>query len=158
MNIGQAARASGVSAKMIRHYETIGLIPRAARSLAGYRHYGEADVQRLAFIRHARNVGFATGEIRELLSLWQNRRRSARDVKRLAAGHLAEIEARIAELRSISDTLAHLLAHCHGDARPECPIIDALQFGPDAPAHRPRGKAPRRPRRVPPPASRRPGT
>ena len=150
MNIGQAARASGVSAKMIRHYEAIGIIPRAARSLAGYRHYTEADVQRLVFVRHARNVGFATEEIRELLSLWQNRRRSARDVKRIAAEHLAEIETRIAELQSISSTLAHLLAHCHGDARPECPIIDALQFGPDAPAHRPQGKTPPRRHRAPP--------
>jgi MerR family copper efflux transcriptional regulator len=154
MNIGQAARASGVSAKMIRHYETIGLIPRAARSLAGYRHYGEADVQRLAFIRHARNVGFATGEIRELLSLWQNRRRSARDVKRLAAEHLAEIEARIAELQSIAATLAHLLAHCHGDARPECPILDALQVDPGPTVSRARGKAPPQRHRAPPPTVR----
>jgi MerR family copper efflux transcriptional regulator len=126
MNIGEAARASGVSAKMIRHYESIGLIPRASRSDAGYRRYQSADVQRLSFVRHARACGFSTAEIKRLLSLWQDERRSAREVKRLATQHLERIEAKLGELRLIAASLSHLVAHCHGDDRPECPILDSL--------------------------------
>lgn len=129
MNIGQAAQASGVSAKMIRHYEAIGVIPKAARSTAGYRSYQPADVHLLRFANRARAVGFATGEIRQLLSLWQDRERSARDVRRLALHHVAELESRIAQLRGIAATLSHLIAHCHGGDRPECPILDALADG-----------------------------
>jgi MerR family copper efflux transcriptional regulator len=126
MNIGQASRASGVSAKMIRHFETIGVLPPAARNLSGYRSYSQADLQRLEFIRRARDAGFSTAEIRALVSLWQDRGRPAREVRRLAAGHLARIQARIEELQRIAGTLSHLVGHCHGGERPECPILDAL--------------------------------
>jgi Cu(I)-responsive transcriptional regulator len=126
MNIGQAADASGVSAKMIRHYESIGVIPRPPRSEAGYRRYAHADVERLKLLRHARAVGFGTPEIKRLISLWEDKRRPAREVKRLAQVHLDEIQARVEELRVIAGALSHLVSHCHGDDRPECPILDAL--------------------------------
>lgn len=111
---------------MVRHYEAIGLVPPPARSDAAYRRYGEADVQRLVFIRRARASGFATDEIGRLLSLREDRRRPAREVRRLAQAHLDGIEARIAEPKRIAGTLAHLIAHCRGGDRPECPILDAL--------------------------------
>jgi MerR family copper efflux transcriptional regulator len=126
MNISRAAKLSGVSARMIRHYEDAGLIPAAGRTDAGYRVYTMDDVHRLAFIRRARAVGFGTTDIRQLLSLWQNRQRPARDVKRLAVGHLQQLQARIADLEAIADTLSHLIGHCHGDERPDCPILDSL--------------------------------
>jgi MerR family copper efflux transcriptional regulator len=126
MNISRAAKLSGVSARMIRHYEGAGLIPAAGRTDAGYRVYTMDDVHRLAFIRRARAVGFGTDDIRQLLSLWQNRQRPARDVKRLAVGHLQQLQARIADLEAIADTLSHLIGHCHGDERPDCPILDSL--------------------------------
>ncbi|UJP04822.1 MAG: Cu(I)-responsive transcriptional regulator [Nitrosomonas sp.] len=125
MNIGQAARASGVSAKMIRHYETIGLIVKAARSLSGYRHYQARDVHTLRFIRRARMAGFSTVQIKKLLSLWQDRQ-PAREVKQLAAEHLIDLQARITELESIAQALTQLIEHCHGGERPECPILDNL--------------------------------
>ena len=151
MNIGDVASASGISAKMIRHYESIGVIPRPSRSDAGYRRYQPADVQRLSFVRHARDCGFSTDEIRQLLSLWQDGKRSSRDVKRLAKDHLAQIEARVNELRLIADSLSHLVAHCHGDDRPECPILDALASneGGNGKRARARGPAPRRRSRRP---------
>jgi Cu(I)-responsive transcriptional regulator len=126
MNIGQASKASGVSAKMIRHYEEIGLIPRVGRGSSGYRNYQDADVQVLNFVRRARAAGFGTSEIKQLLALWRNRSRPAREVHRLAAAHLEDLNARIAELQAIAATLSHLIAHCHGDDRPECPILDDL--------------------------------
>lgn len=126
MNIGQAARASGISAKMIRHYEATGLIPKVARSFSGYRHYGERDIHTLRFIRRARVAGFNTAQIKRLLSLWQDRQRPAREVKQLASEHLAELKARIAELELIAQALTQLVAHCHGDEREECPILDNL--------------------------------
>ena len=126
MNIGQAANASGVSAKMIRHYESIGVIPRPPRSESGYRRYEAADITRLTFVRRARAAGFDTADIRKLVSLWQDQRRTARDVKRLAQTHLAGIEARIEELRAVAGALSHLVAHCHGGDRPECPILESL--------------------------------
>ncbi|MEZ5563365.1 MAG: Cu(I)-responsive transcriptional regulator [Gammaproteobacteria bacterium] len=126
MNISHAAKLSGVSAKMIRHYESAGLVPAAARNESGYRVYSMDDVHRLAFIRRARAVGFGTPDIRQLLSLWQNRRRPAREVKRLAVEHLAQLQTRIADLEAIADTLSHLIGHCHGDERPDCPILDSL--------------------------------
>ena len=126
MNISRAARLSGVSAKMIRHYESAGLIPAVTRTAAGYRSYTPEDVHRLAFIRRARAVGFGTPEIRQLLSLWQNRQRPARDVKRLAVEHLQQLQERIADLEAIADTLSHLISHCRGDGRPDCPILDSL--------------------------------
>ena len=126
MNIGQAAAAAGISAKMVRHYESIGLLPPARRDASGYRDYDAADVQRLAFVRRARAAGFGLAQVGALLSLWQDRRRSAREVKRLVQAHVAEIDGRMAELDAVRRALAHLLAHCHGDERPECPILAEL--------------------------------
>jgi Cu(I)-responsive transcriptional regulator len=125
MNIGQAAAASGLNAKMIRHYESIGLIKAAARSISGYRHYDQSDLSVLGFIRRARRLGFAIKDIKRLLALWQGRRPSA-EVKKVALGHIAELDARIEELREMRDSLRHLADHCHGDDRPTCPIIDSL--------------------------------
>jgi MerR family transcriptional regulator, copper efflux regulator len=126
MNIGQAAQASGISAKMIRYYETIGLIPKANRSYSGYRNYDEQDVHVLRFIRRARTAGFSVAQIEELISLWRDRKRPAREVKRLAVERLAELETRISELKSIADSLSLLISNCHGDDRPECPILDTF--------------------------------
>lgn len=126
LNIGQAAAASGVSAKMIRHYEENGLIPKARRTAAGYRVYGEADVHTLRFVRRARDLGFSIREIDVLLGLWRNRRRASADVKRLAMEHVRELDVRIAEMQAMRATLANLAQHCHGDARPDCPILDDL--------------------------------
>lgn len=126
VNIGQASKASGVSAKMIRHYEEVGLIPAANRTEAGYRQYSEADVHSLRFIRHARDLGFSIVQIGELVGLWQNRRRSSSRVKALALAHVAELERKVASLQAMKDTLQHLATCCHGDDRPECPILDRL--------------------------------
>ena len=126
MNIGEAAKASGVSAKMIRHYEENGFIPKAARTTSGYRTYGEPDVHVLRFIRRARDLGFSLAEIKALLGLWGNRRRASADVKRLALRHVAALDARIAEMQAMRRTLVDLANHCHGDHRPDCPILDDL--------------------------------
>ena len=126
MNIGQAARHSGVSAKMIRHYEEIGLTPKAARSYSGYRTYTDNDVHTLRFIRQARSLGFSIKQIEQLLGLWRNQRRPSSKVKALALSHIAELDARIAELQAMKRTLQSLAAHCHGDDRPECPILEGL--------------------------------
>ena len=126
MNIGQAAVAAGVSAKMIRHYEEIGLLPKAGRSLSNYRVYGESDVHLLRFIRRARTLGFSMAEIQELASLWRNRTRSSAVVKRIAGRHVDELKRKVAELQSMIGTLEHLVKHCHGDHRPDCPILDDL--------------------------------
>lgn len=126
MNIGQAAQGSGVSAKMIRHYESLGLFPEAPRTEAGYRQYGAAELHTLRFIRHARDLGFSLEQIRELLGLWQNRRRPSRQVKALAQAHIAELDQKLKDLQTMRATLAHLVHCCHGDERPDCPIIDAL--------------------------------
>lgn len=126
MQIGQAARASGVSAKMIRHYEAIGLIPAADRRSSNYRDYGPADVHRLGFIRRARDLGFSMNEIRDLLRLWGDSSRSSADVKSLADSHIAELDQKIALLREMRETLATLAAACEGDNRPHCPIIESL--------------------------------
>ncbi|WP_291296380.1 Cu(I)-responsive transcriptional regulator [Elioraea sp.] len=123
MTIGEAAAASGVSAKMIRYYETTGLIARATRSGAGYRHYTEADVHTLRFIRRARDLGFTTDAIAELLALWHDRSRHSADVKEIALGHVAALRGRIAALEAMAATLAALATHCHGDQRPDCPIL-----------------------------------
>lgn len=133
MNIGQAASASGVSAKMIRHYETTGLIPKAARAYSGYRRYDERDIHTLRFIRQARTAGFSTAQIKKLLSLWQDRQRPAREVKELASAHLSDLQTRIAELETIVHALTQLIAHCHGDERPQCPILDNLAGDDSAP-------------------------
>lgn len=127
MNIGAAAHASGVSAKMIRYYEHTGLIPAARRSDAGYRAYTQADVHRLQFIRRARDLGFSIEQIRALLGLWQDRRRPSRLVKALAQAHIAALDAKIAEVQAMKATLEHLVHCCRGDERPECPIIASLE-------------------------------
>jgi len=126
MQIGVAARESGVSAKMIRHYESTGLITNGSRRANGYRDYDKREVHELRFIRASRDLGFSLEEIRNLLDLWRNQSRSSSDVHQLAANHLKEVENRIAELQSIARTLRHLLGACHGDARPDCPILDGL--------------------------------
>ena len=126
VNIGQASKASGVSAKMIRHYEEVGLIPAASRTESGYRQYSEAEVHSLRFIRHARDLGFSIAQIGELVGLWQNRRRSSSRVKALALAHVAELERKVANLQAMKETLEHLAHCCHGDDRPECPILDRL--------------------------------
>jgi MerR family gold-responsive transcriptional activator of gol and ges genes len=126
MNIGEAARASGVSAKMIRYYEEIGLIPRPGRSGSGYRVYGQRDVHVLRFIRRARDLGFSVEAIRDLLGLWQDRERHSADVKRLALAHVADLRARIRAMEEMAGTLETLAACCHGDDRPDCPILDDL--------------------------------
>ena len=126
MDIGEAAKRSGVSAKMIRHYEAIGLLPKAARTFANSRIYADNDVHTLRFIKRARTLGFSMEDIKELLGLWQNRSRSSAAVKRIVGRHLEELRHKIAELESIADTLDHLARHCHGDHRPQCPILDDL--------------------------------
>ncbi|MDC8014449.1 Cu(I)-responsive transcriptional regulator [Tahibacter soli] len=125
-NIGEAARASGVSAKMIRHYESIGLMPAVGRTFAGYRLYSGKDIHRLSFIRRARALGFSTPDIAALLGLWDNRRRSSAQVKKLAQKHVDELAERIAQMQAMQRTLAALAAQCHGDERPDCPILDDL--------------------------------
>lgn len=126
MTIGQAAKSSNVSAKMIRHYESIGLLAKAQRTQAGYRLYDETDVHTLRFIQRARSLGFPLETIRTLLALWRNRRRSSGQVKELATKHVTELERKITEMQSMVRTLKHLAHHCHGDDRPDCPILDDL--------------------------------
>lgn len=130
MNIGEAAAASGVSAKMIRHYEALGLVPGVARSESGYRQYDAGTVHNLRFIRRARDLGFSTTEIAELLALWRNRSRSSAEVKKIALAHVADLQRRIADMQAMQRTLADLAHCCHGDARPDCPILDDLGGGP----------------------------
>ena len=127
MNISEAAAASGVSAKMIRHYEAIGLVPKPRRTGANYRLYAESDVHTLRFVRAARDLGFSMSQIGELLDLWRDRRRPSRKVKALVTGHLRELERRIAELQAMKTTLEQLAQHCHGDERPDCPILERLE-------------------------------
>jgi len=124
-NIGEAAAASGVSAKMIRHYESIGVIPPADRTFANYRIYSQQDVHTLQFVRRARALGFSMKQIQMLLGLWQQHRPS-KEVKRLALEHVRELEVKISEMEAMKRTLETLAEHCHGDARPECPILDDL--------------------------------
>ena len=126
MNIGEAAKASGVTAKMIRHYEDNGLIPKTRRTTAGYRIYGENEVHMLRFIRRARDLGFSLAEIKALLGLWGNRRRASADVKALATKHVADLDAKIREMQAMRRTLVDLAEHCHGDQRPDCPILNDL--------------------------------
>jgi len=126
LNIGQAAARSGVSAKMVRHYESLGLLPAVHRSDAGYRQYGEKEVHTLRFIRRARTLGFSMAEIAELLKLWQNKRRASADVKRIAMAHVADLERRIAEMEAMKQTLGHLAHCCQGNSRPDCPILTEL--------------------------------
>ena len=121
--IGQAAKMSGVSAKMIRYYEEIGLLPPAQRLASGYRSYSTHDLHTLRFIKRSRDLGFPLEAIAELLALWHDRERASADVKAVALGHVAGLKAKIVELQGMVDTLEHLAHHCHGDARPDCPIL-----------------------------------
>lgn len=125
-NIGEASALSGVSAKMIRHYEAAGLIPQAARTFAGYRLYNDSDVHRLQFIKRARTLGFSMKQIEELLGLWDDRSRVSSDVKRLAKAHAAKLAQKIEEMQAMQRTLETLARRCHGDNRPDCPILDDL--------------------------------
>ena len=130
LKIGEAAAAAGLSTKMVRHYESIGLLPRAARTTySNYRLYGPNDVHTMRFIRRARSLGFSMAEIKELVGLWRNRSRSSAAVKRIAGKHVEDLRHKIAELEGMLGTLEHLMRHCHGDHRPDCPIIDELERG-----------------------------
>jgi MerR family copper efflux transcriptional regulator len=149
MNIGEASKVAGVSAKMIRHYEGVGLVPKARRTDSGYRQYTDGDIHTLRFIRHARDLGFSIHEIAKLVGLWQNRRRPSRLVKALAEVHIRELEQKAQELLAMKAALEHLVRSCHGDERPDCPILDTLasdaSVGPRTP--NPRKSVPR-PRRI----------
>ncbi len=154
MNIGEAAKTSGVSAKMIRHYESVGLLPEAARTDSGYRQYTAKEVSTLRFVRQSRDLGFSIEQIRALLGLWQDRKRPSRQVRALAQAHIEELEEKLKELHSMKATLEHLVQCCHGDDRPDCPIIDTLAHesaGPTVPTRQAQGRTaglqPGRPRR-----------
>ncbi|MBL8788853.1 MAG: Cu(I)-responsive transcriptional regulator [Rhizobiales bacterium] len=126
MNIGEAAKATGLSTKMIRHYEGTGLLRPPVRTRSGYRVYSDEDVHTLHFIRRARDLGFSVRQMADLLALWQNRKRSSADVKRLALAHADSLELKMRELQDMAEALRHLARHCHGDSRPACPIIAEL--------------------------------
>lgn len=138
-NIGRAADITGVSAKMIRHYESIGLIPKAGRSSGNYRTYTDNDIHTLRFIQRARALGFRIKQIATLVSLWHNRSRSSANVRRLALEHVEELQTKIAAMQAMARTLDDLARSCHGDARPDCPILDDLA--------RPVGRAPKQEKR-----------
>ncbi len=129
MNIGQAAKSSGLSAKMIRYYESIGLLQAATRTDSGYRIYNPNDLHTLAFIKRSRDLGFSLEEVGKLLTLWQDRERASADVKALARKHIVELNHKIEELAGLRDTLQDLVEHCHGDDRPDCPILKDLASG-----------------------------
>jgi Cu(I)-responsive transcriptional regulator len=126
MNIGEAAVRSGVTAKMIRYYEEVGLIGKAQRTESGYRTYSETDIHSLRFIRRARDLGFPVERIRDLLRLWSDQSRTSHEVKEIALAHVAELDADIARLTGLRDALRHLANKCHGDDRPQCPILEDL--------------------------------
>jgi len=142
MNIGTVAERAGVTSKTIRYYESIGLIGPARRSDSGYRVYGEHDVQTLRFVHRARSLGFSVNEVADLLTLWRDRNRASADVKALARRHLDDIDRKIVELRGMRDTLVDLMARCHGDERPACPILDDLAGA--APPRQDGGRLPQR--------------
>lgn len=143
MNIGDAANASGVSAKMIRYYEEVGLITPPARNANGYRAYEKSNIHELKFIRRARDLGFTVEQISGLMHLWRDRGRASADVKRIALEHVAALEAKQREIEEMANTLKHLAANCHGDRRPDCPIIESLADGcpHDSPTHLGKGFA-----------------
>jgi Cu(I)-responsive transcriptional regulator len=124
MNIGEAAKAAGVNPKFIRHYEARGIIPKAARTESGYRQYSENEVHILIFVKHARGLGFSLPEIKKLVNLWRNKSRKSEDVKSITTKHIEALNAKIRELESIKAALEDLAHHCHGDERPECPILE----------------------------------
>jgi MerR family copper efflux transcriptional regulator len=127
MNIGQAAAAADMNAKMVRHYESIGLIDRAQRSESGYRQYNDSDIHTLRFIKRSRRLGFSMRDIRLSLTIWHDRQRPSSEVKALAISHIGELDAKIAELQGMRDTLHHLAKYCQGDHRPNCPILNDLE-------------------------------
>ena len=131
-SIGKAAELSGITPKMIRHYESLELIPKAARTVGDYRVYSAADIHTLRFIRRSRGLGFSIEEIGTLIGLWRNQRRASEQVKRLAIKHIVDLDEKIAELQSMRSALAELAEHCHGDARPDCPILSDLAGLPPA--------------------------
>ena len=135
LQIGEAARRSGVSAKMVRHYESLGLLPSVHRTESGYRQYTDSEVHTLQFIKRARELGFSMAEIGELVSLWQNRRRASASVKRIAQKHADELALRIDAMQAMQRTLTHLIHGCQGDGRPDCPILDDLAGTPGPPCH-----------------------
>ena len=126
MNIGQAATASGVTAKMIRHYEEVGLVRPPKRTASNYRTYSASDVHVLRFVKRARTLGFSMADIKDLLALWQNKGRPSAAVKKIAGRHVDELKRKVAEMESMIQALEHLARNCHGDTRPECPILDDL--------------------------------
>ncbi|WGI77669.1 Cu(I)-responsive transcriptional regulator [Sinorhizobium meliloti] len=134
--MGQASKVSGVSSKMIRYYEQIGLIRPALRTASSYRVYGDNDIHTLQFVRRARDLGFSVEQIKDLLALWRDRSRNSANVKAVALEHIAELERKIAAIEEMTTTLKHLASHCHGDDRPECPIIEEIANAAD-------GKKPR---------------
>lgn len=142
-NIGEAAQLTGVSAKMIRHYEQIGLLPAAGRTFAGYRIYGDNDLHRIRFIKRARSLGFPVKQIETLLGLWDDRGRASAEVKKLARAHADALAVKIREMQAMQRTLENLAERCHGDHRPDCPILDDLA-APDAGPPAPRNTARRR--------------
>jgi Cu(I)-responsive transcriptional regulator len=127
MNIGELSKSSGVNAKLIRHYESIGLIPKAVRADSGYRTYSDKDIHILKFVKRSRKLGFSMDEIKKLIGLWRNKNRASKDVKALALSHINELETKILELQEMADTLRFLAKNCHGDQRPDCPIINNLE-------------------------------
>ena len=131
MNIGEAAQRSGLSAKTIRYYEESGLIAPAARAENGYRDYSDTDVHKLRFVRHARGLGFSVDDCAQLLSLYQDKSRHSADVKAIAQQHLSDVENKIRELEELRNTLSHLVDCCHGDNRPDCPILEGIAEGPE---------------------------
>ncbi|MDN5844047.1 MAG: Cu(I)-responsive transcriptional regulator [Alcaligenaceae bacterium] len=131
--IGQAAQASGISAKMIRYYESMGIFAPSGRNASGYRQYNEQDLHALRFIRSARDLGFSLKQIADLTALWRDTQRSSAEVKRLALAHIAELEDKAGTLQKMADTLRNLADHCHGDDRPECPILSGIEHA-QAPA------------------------
>ncbi len=128
MNIGELAKLSGVNSKLIRHYESIGLVPKAMRSDSGYRIYSKTDIQFLRFIRRARGLGFSMKEIKKLIGLWRNKSRASKEVKSLAMTHIKALETKISEMQEMADSLRLLAKSCHGDSRPECPILNRLEI------------------------------
>lgn len=129
MNIGQAAKASGVSAKMLRYYESVGLLPPAGRTEAGYRVYSGRDIGTLRFVRAARDLGMSLDRIKQLVGLWQDEDRASADVKRIATAHATELRARISELTRMCEALERMAHACHGDHRHDCPILDEIAEG-----------------------------
>lgn len=127
MNIGEVAQISEVNSKMIRRYEEQGIIPKAGRSLSGYRQYTENDVHILKFVKKSRELGFSMKDIKQLISLWRNKNRPSSQVKKIAQKHIEELEKKLHEIESMLSTLNHLVKNCHGDHRPDCPILDELE-------------------------------